>query len=298
MEYLRRPNSRKPWLQSKLWFGFTQPADTSASEPQISTVEGHVVNHLREAPSAIVIDDFETPHKGDPDGCEEWLKTLLGIEGVWLIVTTQGYYKPGGIHWSKPIEPKLLSLEFARDLFCKITDREASHRRDPRLDGLLEDMSGVPHAIDLLARQTAHLDDLDPLFARWEAKGTPSLQRMGGPDRYTSLPVVYRLANENTLLDDGARNLLRALACLPTGASEADYPAISETVGETSPWDAADMLIQAALVYRESDRLRILSPLPGFRSSHLSGLSRRIEARLRCLPRNDNGRPRLEHFRR
>ncbi len=224
------------------------------------TVGGRVLQSLAEAPAAILLDNFETPYQADPAECEEWIKTLLQVENVWIIVAIQGREKPAGISWSDPLEPSQLSLESARSLFCSITGL-ASDFQSADLDQILDDLSGVPRAVELLAHQAGDPPNLDWLAKRWEAHGTGLLKRVGGAFRDTSLPASYEFAIASPLLDDGARRLLRVLACLPAGIHENDVSKITDAVGETTPLDAAAQLIQTALAFHESGRVRLLAPM-------------------------------------
>jgi tetratricopeptide (TPR) repeat protein len=240
------------------WFGLN-PGNPQAGG--LRQIEREIIGQLSAAPAACIIDNFETPHRKDPLESENWLRTLLAIEGLWLIVGTQGYYQPAGVPWSKPVEPSLLSSEQACELFSKITNI-AAHRHDLRLPAILQEMSGIPHAIELLAHQADMLEDLSPLLARWAEKGTRMLQRMGGRSRETSLAVAYNFAiDENPFVDEAARLLLRSIACLPKGVRWDDISEIALTVGQTSPVDGAEILTRSALAFRESNRLRLLAPL-------------------------------------
>ncbi|HEX4170244.1 MAG TPA: tetratricopeptide repeat protein [Bryobacteraceae bacterium] len=230
------------------WFGL---------EPGARIAE-QVLARLEEAPAALVVDNLESMlRKNDATESEEWLRSLLGLKTVWLIATLLAHEQPGGMRWSKPAEPKRLSPEAARELFCVIAGEE--HRRDPRLDRLLADQQGVPRAIELLAHQTGGAPDLSLLAARWESSGTLVLQRLGGKDRETSLARSYELAMEG--VDEGARRLLGVLACLSAGLRHEDIPSITETINETTQLDAAAALERTTLAYFETGRLRLLTNL-------------------------------------
>ncbi len=232
------------------WFGLR-------ASPEI---EGQVVHRLREAPAAVLVDNFETPHRADPVASEAWLRRLAGVPGLRLIVGVQGHERPGGVDWAGPVEPKPLSSDAARELFAGIT-RVDSHRRDAALNGLLQDLDGIPHAIELLAHQAVGAANLQPLVKRWKASGVAMLNRVGGRSRETSLKLAYEFAIGSTLLDDHARRLLRVLACLPGGVEEADIESVMAPDGAWPVLDANAALGRAALVYSERGRARMLAPL-------------------------------------
>ncbi len=270
-EVVRRFGARRYWLRCDdrrsatalknymglQWFGLV-PRPQNEGSGLDPLIESEIVRRLGQAPAACVIDNFETPHEKDPVGCEKWLRVLLGIDNVWLIVTRHGYEQPAGIRWSKPIEPALLSPEFALELFCRITQNE-EHRADSRLLHLLGDLGGLPRAIELLAHQAGQAEDLSPLIARWAENGTPMLERMGGRSRENSLACSYTFVIDS--IDDAARQLLRGLSTLPSGVLEMEVPRIAAKVGTTSPLDAAETLARTTLAYRESGRLRLLPPM-------------------------------------
>jgi tetratricopeptide (TPR) repeat protein len=231
------------------WFGI---------EPS-PALPGQVIARLSEGPAAIVVDNLETPFRTDPAATEQWLQRLLGIPELWLAAGIQGHHRPGGVHWGEPHEPARLPLDAARDLFCGITCRPA-HRADPRLDSLLRDLDGVPHAIELLAHQAVD-DDLGELVQRWREEHTDLLVRAGGATREHSIRVAYEFAIGSRLMNEAAQRLLRVLACLPGGLAEADVPMVTGPMDGVSPRAAESTLKQHALAFAEAGRLRMLSPL-------------------------------------
>lgn len=232
------------------WFGLE-------ANPAIA---GQVINKLSDAPTAIVVDNFETTHRADPGASEEWLEKLLGVPELWLIVGLQGRYQPGKVNWVEPVEPGLFSLEVARELFCSITKNEA-HRRDPRLESLLTDMEGIPHAIELLAHQAVGASNLAEIAERWAEERTGLLERMGGRTREMSIAVAYEFAIQSPMVSPAALRLLRILANLPAGMAEPDVPKLMERLGGIGPLRAKAALKQAALVYEEDGRVKMLAPL-------------------------------------
>jgi tetratricopeptide (TPR) repeat protein len=231
------------------WFGL---------EPS-PALPGQVIARLSEGPSAIVVDNLETPFRADPAPTEELLQRLLGIPELWLAASIQGHHRPGGVHWGEPHEPARLPLVVARELFCGITCQPA-HRSDRHLDSLLRDLDGVPHAIELLAHQAVD-DDLGELVERWRDEHTELLVRAGGATRDHSIRLAYEFAIGSRLMNEAAQRLLRILACLPGGLAEADVPVVTGPMDGVSPRAAESTLKQHALAFAEAGRLRMLSPL-------------------------------------
>lgn len=216
-----------------------------------------VAARLREAPVAVVIDNFETPHGKDRGPSEQLLLDLLGIPDLWMIVGVQGDELPGDIEW-EPFRPKPLSLPHARELFHKITHKDA-HLRDPLLDGLLRDMDGVPHAIELLAHQAVD-ESLSELAERWKEARTALLVR--GEERKDNIDAAYDFSIRSPRMNEAARRLLRTLRWLPAGLAEQHLPSVTETVDGVSPRAAEATLKQRALAYSGEDRrVRMLTPL-------------------------------------
>jgi len=243
----------KQYIASK-WFGLTPAGEHDASGALTSVpLEGQVWRRLSEAPAACVIDNFETLHKNDPVESVNFLRVLCGLPNVWVIVTRHGRVPPGGINWSAPIEPTALSPTDAMAMFCNIGDNWR-HLDDTRLPALLDDLAGIPRAIELLAHQAIGAD-LGILVRRWQDQGTLILKRLSNDKREDSLPRTYDFVLEH--LSEDARHMLRLLACLPIGILEDE---IGDAFGGPSAFDSAQELIQMAIVSRESGRLR-LSPL-------------------------------------
>jgi ankyrin repeat protein/tetratricopeptide (TPR) repeat protein len=229
------------------WFGWT-PSET---------IEGEVVAELKRGECAIVIDNFETPYRADTAACDTLLQRLLGVEELWLIVGVQGSDSPIGLRWAEPIQPQRLGFEDASRLFCEIS-RNPSHARDPLLRGLLNELDGVPHAIQLLAAQAEGEENLQGLAIRWRKEKTKLLQRGGDHTRETDIEAAYEFAIASPALEGGPRQLLRILACLPAGFPEGDIEQIlvSDTLFRT-----LKEVKRAALVFKEVGRLRMLAPL-------------------------------------
>jgi tetratricopeptide (TPR) repeat protein len=231
------------------WFGL-------AAGPRIG---GEVLAQLAAAPAAVVLDNFETPHRADSERSEEWLRRIVGVPDVWLIVAIQGHDAPRGLEWARRLEPARLTAEQSRTLFCRIAGIEAD--RTGVLDELLKDLDGVPHAIELLAHQAEADPDLSSLADRWRRQRTTMLRRGAGASRQTNIAISYEFAIASPAMSEAALRMLRVLANLPSGLADGDVSfAIEDDAGATAR-DAASELKRWALAFAEADRLRMLAPL-------------------------------------
>ncbi len=194
------------------WFGLTPNPN----------MRGQLKAALAAAPAAVAIDNFETLwayQEGERRPSEGWLAELLGLGNVWLMVTIQGHHQPGTLEW-QAVEPARLGEADATELFCRVSGQR-QHVSDPRLPELLRDLEGVPHAIQLMARQSSSEDSLSGLEERWREFHTAMLRDGPGKDRTDSLDASYEFALRNPLLDadagGNAHRLLRILAAVPGG---------------------------------------------------------------------------------
>ncbi len=231
------------------WFGL-------AAGPRIG---GEVLAQLAAGPAAVVLDNFETPHRADPERSEEWLRRVAGIPDVWLIVAIQGHEAPGGLEWARRVEPGRLMPEQSRTLFCRIAGIEPD--RTGVLDGLLKDLDGVPHAIELLAHQAEADPDLPSLADRWKRQRTTLLRRGVGATRQTNIAVSYEFAIASPAMSEAPLRMLRILASLPSGLADDDVAIAMEDVLGLTARDATSTLKRCALAFTEASRLRILAPL-------------------------------------
>jgi serine/threonine protein kinase/tetratricopeptide (TPR) repeat protein len=231
------------------WFGL-------AASPRIG---GEVLAQLATGPAAVVIDNFETPHRADPERSEDWLRRVIAIPDVWLMVGIQGHEAPRGLDWARRMEPHRLTPAQSRTLFCRIAGIEPD-RAEP-MDAVLRELDGVPHAIELLAHQAEADDDLSSLAERWSRQRTTLLQRGIGTTRQTNIAISYEFALASPAMSAGALQMLRILASLPSGLANGDVPIAMEEVSGVTAQDAASTLKRCALAFAEADRLRLLAPL-------------------------------------
>jgi tetratricopeptide (TPR) repeat protein len=228
------------------WFG--------VKDSDVSRAREFVFSSLAAGPCAVLVDNFETlmsPAGPVADESQDWLCALAAIQSVWLIVGVMGFEAPRGIHWQK-YEPGALTTEAARLLFNESSDH--AHANDPRLEGLLEQMAGVPHAILLLAGAASGYGSLADVEADWRKYGMAVLKGHGSPSRLDTIEAAYKFAISR--LDQKTASALRVLACLPAGLAKSGIDAVLPN-GSLS----ARLLKTAALAWWDRDRLKMLSPL-------------------------------------
>jgi tetratricopeptide (TPR) repeat protein len=118
------------------------------------------------------------------------------------------------------------------------------------LGDMLQQMDGVPFAVELLAKQAQGVD-LDITLQRWRDERLEMLQSDASKGFDLTESIEFSLRDPR--LSENARRLLSVLALLPAGLSETDRRSLF-------PWSTAAiaLLQKAALVEREGRRWRLL----------------------------------------
>ncbi len=234
-----------------------------------------LLQSLSEGPGVVLLDNFESPWRPDRAGSERLVAQLLGIRDIWLAIALQGHERPGAFGFAD-LEPPPLGADDSMRLFRLAADLGPDIAVDPRLVGLVKEMEGVPHAIQLLGSQARFRNPAD-VESQWREESTRMLKVRGAAadDRVRSLYTAYELAVNNPWLDGPPRALLRVLACLPAGVALEDTAVVFAAGAGTDSW-AADRasaeLERNALAYRERGRLRMLAPL----RRHVAGAGQRV----------------------
>ena len=209
---------------------------------------------LAEAPSLVVLDNAETPWEADPLAAEAFLEALAAVPGARMVASLRGSERPGGPTWARPLRLAPLVGPAARELFVSIAgDRFAADG----LDGFLDEMGGLPLAIELLAYVAETEDNLEALIGRWRQERSTILARAGGLERSLSIGASFEVSWSSTLLTDPARRLLSLLGALPDGIAHDDLDALLHGEGPT----AAAVARRRALAFDETGRLRTHPPL-------------------------------------
>ena len=218
-------------------------------------VAGRVRAALGAGPAVVVLDNFETPWAADPLPVEELLRAVASVPRVGVAVTSRGTGRPAGLRWRDFAMVSPLPLADARRLFLAVAGPDAA--ADPRLDGLLAELDGVPLAVELMAYAAQGQADLGEVAARWRAERTGMLARMGGERRELSVAVSVEASVTAPLMTPAGRRLVSLLGVLPDGVARQDLTALLPGGGLA----AAAVLRQLGLAFGEGDRLRTLAPV-------------------------------------
>jgi tetratricopeptide (TPR) repeat protein len=207
---------------------------------------------LSSAPSVVCLDNAETPWEAAALPCEELFEQLAAASS--LLVSLRGAERTGGPAWAKPIRLDPLGIADARTLFLSIaSDRFV--RSD--LSQLLEEMGGIPLAIELLASAAEGEASLDDLGGRWREERVSLLERGSGDHRLLSVAVSVEVSWHGRLMTEPARRLLALLGRLTDGVAHIDLEAVLPHEGRR----AASVLRRRGLAFDEAGRLRTHPPL-------------------------------------
>jgi serine/threonine protein kinase/tetratricopeptide (TPR) repeat protein len=218
-------------------------------------LEPRVFLELEKAPTALVLDNFETPWERDLAVVEEFLTQLAAVPGLALVVTLRGEERPFGPEWSNTIPARPLDSEAARNTFLSLAGER--HRGDPDLDPLLSVLDGLPLALVLLASQAEAEPDLSMLRQRWQMQRTEVLQRAGGRERQQSLEVSLRLSIDSPRMTPESRRFLSVLGFLPEGVARQDFEALLPGGGGA----AVSVLRKVGLAFDQGTRIQVLAPV-------------------------------------
>jgi tetratricopeptide (TPR) repeat protein len=219
--------------------------------PLSPAVETEVLSELAARPSALLIDNAETPLDAGKDDVVELLANLSSIESLALIVTIRGKKRPPGIPWRSTMEAKRLDLNAASEVFVTVSGRQ-QFTNDRDLDKLLKALDGMALAITLMARYAEAYETLEPVWTNWQTKHTAMLKE--GDGRLANLNTSFDLSM--AVLSSEARRLLSVLAMLPDGIASIDLTSVF-----AGPEEAAHELRNRALIFEEAKRLRMRAPL-------------------------------------
>ena len=222
--------------------------------PPGEDVLGGVLALLSKAPAVLALDNLETPWEYDTLAVEELLGRLAAVAGTALIASVRGSGRPSSVRWAHPTQLQPLNLPFARSLFTSLAP---AHFDTPPLDGLLEEMGGIPLAVELLAYAADGEPDLDHLAERWKAERAKLLQRGPGDHRLLSIAVSLDTSWNSPAMTDPAKRLLSILGGLPDGVADDDLESLLPGEGPA----AANLLRRRGLALEQAGRLRTLPPV-------------------------------------
>ena len=218
-------------------------------------VEEKVLAVLGAGLAVVVLDNFETPWTADPLAVEELLRAVAAIPQVGVAVTCRGTGRPAGVRWRDFAMVSPLPLADARRVFLAVAG--AGLAADPRLDGLLSGLDGVPLAVELMGYAAQGQPDLAEVAravaggadrdAGADGRGAPGAERGG-----VGGGLDHRAA------DDGGGGA----AAGPAGrAARRGRPAGPGRAAARRRAGRGGVLRQVGLAYQEGDRLRTLAPV-------------------------------------
>ncbi|EJU02744.1 hypothetical protein DACRYDRAFT_115737 [Dacryopinax primogenitus] len=211
----------------------------------------------------LVLDNLETAWEAERVQVEALLGKLAQHPKVSLVITMRGALRPGGVSWAEGCEPLApVSLAAAREIWIGIAGPDG----DPKArDDLLLRLDGLPLAITLLAHQGQLLSPSELLDA-YESEKTALVET--GRERLTSLEVSIRLSlsTPSVAQNPEARKLLSLLALLPDGAPVAALRLMVPSMLNSRK--NALVLLAVALLIRNNDRIRCLTPIRDFMLDH------------------------------
>src|SRR5215472_1697355 len=209
------------------------------------------LRYLVEAPAVVCLDNAETPWEADTLRTEDLFAQLASVAG--LVVSLRGTERPGGLGWAPPLRLQPLDSQAASALFLSIVPPGFD---GPGLSELLDEMGGVPLAIELLA-YAAEGEGLDSLGGRWRTERVKLLRRGAADHRLLSVASSVEASWTGPLMTEPARRLLSILGRLPKGLAHSDIEPLMPGDGPA----AADLLRRRGLAFDETGRLRTHPPV-------------------------------------
>jgi tetratricopeptide (TPR) repeat protein len=219
------------------------------------TLRERIRAELEAGPAVVVLDNFETPWTAEPVPVEQLLSSIGAIEGLAVTVSVRGTARPAGLPWRDMPVVGPLPLQAAERLFLAVAG--PGFAADPGLNGLLDELDGVPLAVELLAYASQGQPDLAGVAERWHQERIGMLERMGGGSRELSATVSIEMSVGSPLMTAAARRMLGMLGMLPEGVARGDLTALLPRAGQA----AAAVLRQLGLAFDEDGRLRMLAPI-------------------------------------
>jgi TIR domain len=232
-----------------------------AASSAASEVDAMIAAVCAAQPTLAILDNLETPWRKDAAATEALLGRLAAIEGLRLVITVRGEPPklPGpGAQALQDVE-RLQDAD-ARALFLRHAGNQLA--ADPALPGLLAALDGHPLSIELLAANAQGKANLSGLAEDWRTRRARLLKSGKGDVRLKSLRASLDISLEVLGADSAPHRLIRLMALLPDGMSEADSRTIlSDGVPSDDELEAASVLETARLASRTSGRWRLLAPV-------------------------------------
>ena len=248
------------------------PATGAAHE-----LEAKIVAACAAEPTLAILDNLETPWRNDIAATEALLGRLAAIEGLKLVITVGG--EPPGIGARTLRNVEQLQDADARALFLRHAGDHFGS--DLALLGILKGLDGHPLSIELLAANAQGKADLKGLAADWNDRRADLLRRGAANDRKTSLRASLDLSLAALNPPSPAHCLVRLMALLPDGMSEADsHKVLSDGEPTREERGAGARHETARLASRATGRWRLLAPI---RETLLADLAPEAKDRVRLV---------------
>jgi tetratricopeptide (TPR) repeat protein/transcriptional regulator with XRE-family HTH domain len=210
------------------------------------------LTELDMAPAVVCLDNAETPWEPDTLQSEDLFEHLAGVGA--LVVSLRGFERPGGASWARPLRLDPLGSGSAIELFLRIAGERFAQ---PGLERLLQEMGGVPLAVELLGHAAEGEAELTGLLERWRSERVGLLARGAGDHRLLSVAVSVEVSWNGPLMTEPAQRLLSLLGRLQDGLAHVDVDALLPNEGRR----AASVLRRRGLAFDEAGRLRTHPPL-------------------------------------
>jgi tetratricopeptide (TPR) repeat protein len=203
----------------------------------------------------LVLDNLETPWQSDSLGSERLLADVVALANLSLVASIRGHAWPGNVGWLRRFDVPPLGRDDARRVFTAVAGNEFA--ADPDLPFLLEQMDGIPLAVELLATAVQGQPDLADLATRWRRERAAMLRRGPADHRQLSLPISLEISILGSSMTAEGLRLLSLLGVLPDGVSRDELDELLPGAGTTG----AATLRRLGLAYDEAGRVRTLGPV-------------------------------------
>ncbi|WP_237151519.1 tetratricopeptide repeat protein [Oryzibacter oryziterrae] len=214
-------------------------------------------SQLARQKSLILLDNLETPWERDSTAVEDCLAELMAVPTVSMIVALRGADVPLRPGWTvAPVRVEPLDRAASMQLFRSIADNISDS--DSHLVPLLDELGGVPLAIELVAYRATPYDSLEDLWDEWKDRGTALARLPNAPEgRLTSIDRSIDLSLRSPRLHESGLALFRLLGPLPTGIAILDRTALLGAGGR----EAARQLLSVGLAHQRRGHLDLLPPV-------------------------------------
>lgn len=210
-------------------------------------------------PILLVLDNLETSWESVPVEIEDELAAAASIAGVSLLASLRGGQAPVSPAWSLNLTLGPLEADAAKDLFRQLAPMIAEN--DPDLPPVLEELGGVPLAIELVAREVCLFQRIDPILREWRQVGASLAKRNeGGETRLTSLTYSIELTLSSSRRHPRTKSFLSIIAWLPDGIDEE----LCRSILNDDFFAVYGDVLSSALGFHAGGRIQLLPPISSY----------------------------------